>query len=199
MSTTKTTKTADDRVEVNIPRGGDREDPNLFVAVNGVNYLLPRGKKSRVPKAVADEIARAERARESLYETVDALLEAPMTAGEMIALADRLRPNQYTTADKLRWLERLDGQVLSEVIGTHAEIAPDAASGTAYTAATELLVPFPYAEELYTAYILTQMDLLNAEITRYTQSATQLAAAWRQYADWYNRSHAPLGVRRLKL
>ena len=63
MSTTKTTKTADDRVEVNIPRGGDREDPNLFVAVNGVNYLLPRGKKSRVPKAVADEIARAERAR----------------------------------------------------------------------------------------------------------------------------------------
>ena len=59
MSTTKTTKTADDRVEVNIPRGGDREDPNLFVAVNGVNYLLPRGKKSRVPKAVADEIARA--------------------------------------------------------------------------------------------------------------------------------------------
>lgn len=34
MSTTKTTKTADDRVEVNIPRGGDREDPNLFVAVN---------------------------------------------------------------------------------------------------------------------------------------------------------------------
>ena len=36
-----------------------------------------RGKKSRVPKAVADEIARAERARESLYETVDALLKRP--------------------------------------------------------------------------------------------------------------------------
>ena len=125
-----------------------------------------------------------------------------MTAGEMIALADRLRPNQYTTADKLRWLERLDGQVLSEVIGTHAEIAPDAsdaASGTAYTAATELRVPFPYAEELYTAYIFSQIDLLNAEITRYTQSATQLAAAWRQYADWYNRSHAPLGVRMMKI
>ena len=83
MSTTKTTKTADDRVEVNIPRGGDREDPNLFVAVNGVNYLLPRGKKSRVPKAVADEIARAERARVGsvasveVEKTVDALLKRP--------------------------------------------------------------------------------------------------------------------------
>ena len=32
-----------ERVEVYIPRGADREDPNFFVAVNGVNYLLPRG------------------------------------------------------------------------------------------------------------------------------------------------------------
>ena len=127
-----------------------------------------------------------------------------MTAGEIIALADRLRPNQYTDADKLRWLERLDGQVLSEIIGTHAEISSDAApgttpAGTAYTASTELLVPFPYAEELYTTYIFTQIDLMNAEITRYTQSATQLTAAWRQYADWYNRTHAPLGVRMLRM
>ena len=74
---TPTTTPNDDRVEVSLPRGGDREDPNLFVAVNGVNYLLPRGKKSRVPRSVAEEIARAERARESLYETVDALLKRP--------------------------------------------------------------------------------------------------------------------------
>ena len=77
MSTTNTKITTDERIEVSIPRGGDREDPNLFVAVNGINYLLPRGKKSRVPRAVADEIARAGRARESLYETVDALLKRP--------------------------------------------------------------------------------------------------------------------------
>ena len=75
--TPSTTTPNDDRVEVSLPRGGDREDPNLFVAVNGVNYLLPRGKKSRVPRSVAEEIARAERARESLYETVDALLKRP--------------------------------------------------------------------------------------------------------------------------
>ena len=46
----------DERVEIFIPRASDREDPNLFAAVNGVNYLLPRGKKSCVPKSVADEI-----------------------------------------------------------------------------------------------------------------------------------------------
>ena len=76
-TTPSTTTPNDDRVELSLPRGGDREDPNLFVAVNGVNYLLPRGKKSRVPRCVAEEIARAERARESLYETVDALLKRP--------------------------------------------------------------------------------------------------------------------------
>ena len=61
----------DKRVEVFIPRGGDRADPNLFVGINGVNYLLPRGKKSLVPAAVAEEIARSDRAAEKLYESMD--------------------------------------------------------------------------------------------------------------------------------
>lgn len=61
------------RVEVYIPRGADREDPNFFVAVNGVNYLLPRGKKSMVPKFVADEIERSNRAVDIFYENVDGM------------------------------------------------------------------------------------------------------------------------------
>ena len=58
------------RIEVFIPRGGDRADPNLFVGINGVNYLLPRGKKSMVTPAVAEEIARGERAAERMYESM---------------------------------------------------------------------------------------------------------------------------------
>ena len=64
------------RIEVFVPRGADREDPNLFVGINGVNYLLPRGKKSMVPKAVADEIARSERAADHFYESVDGLKQS---------------------------------------------------------------------------------------------------------------------------
>ena len=66
----------DKRIEVFIPRGSDREDPNFFVGINGVNYLLPRGKKSMVPPAVAEEIARSERAAENLYERQDTLKQA---------------------------------------------------------------------------------------------------------------------------
>ena len=68
-----TTKTNDGRVEVSVPRGSEREDPNLFVGVNGVNYLLPRGRKSSVPPEVAAEIERSERARDVLDATMDAL------------------------------------------------------------------------------------------------------------------------------
>ena len=65
-----------ERIEVTIPRAGDREDPNLFVGVNGMNYLLPRGKKSAVPACVAAEIERAERARDALDKTMDDLRRA---------------------------------------------------------------------------------------------------------------------------
>ena len=64
---------SDKRVEIFIPRQSDREDPNLFVGINGVNYLLPRGKKSMVPLAVAAEIERSGRAVELFYENVDGM------------------------------------------------------------------------------------------------------------------------------
>ena len=59
------------RVEVFVPRGYANEEPNLFVAVNGVNYLLPRGKSSLVPQAVAQELQRSFRAQERMDRTID--------------------------------------------------------------------------------------------------------------------------------
>ena len=61
------------RTEVSIPRASEREDPNLFVAVNGVNYLLPRGARSLVPHFVAKELSRAERASDALYACMDGM------------------------------------------------------------------------------------------------------------------------------
>ena len=77
MSAVKSkTGARDARVEILIPRGGEREDPNLFVGINGVNYLLPKGRRSLVPPAVAEEIDRAERAREARDRNVDKLLRS---------------------------------------------------------------------------------------------------------------------------
>jgi hypothetical protein len=59
------------RVPIYISKGTSREDPNLFVSINGKNYILPRGKTSNVPPEVALEIERAGWAQEKL----DAFIE----------------------------------------------------------------------------------------------------------------------------
>lgn len=69
-------KIEDDRVEVFVPKGQANDDPNLFVSVNGVNYLLPKGKKSKVPTYVRDEIERSIKAQERMDENIDKMLEA---------------------------------------------------------------------------------------------------------------------------
>ena len=68
-----------------------------------------------------------------------------------------------------------------------------------YTSDSELLVPAPWDEELYTAWLFSRIDLMNAEIEKYDQSAALFGAAWRQYADFRNRCRRPLGERRWKL
>ena len=68
--------TKDNRVEVFVPKGYANDDPNLFVSVNGVNYLLPKGKKSMVPAHVAAEIERSKRAAEKQDEKMEQMLEA---------------------------------------------------------------------------------------------------------------------------
>ena len=65
----------DNRVEVYIPKGAANDDPNLFVGVNGVNYILPRGKKSMVPPHVKAEIDRSFAAQNTMDERVDELLQ----------------------------------------------------------------------------------------------------------------------------
>ena len=55
----------ENRVEVFIPKGYAVEDPNVFVSINGQAYVLPRGKRVTVPAAVAEELNRAERARQA--------------------------------------------------------------------------------------------------------------------------------------
>ena len=62
------------RVEVFIPKGYVNEEPNLLVGVNGMNYLLPRGKTSLVPACVARELERSQKAQAELDRKMDEML-----------------------------------------------------------------------------------------------------------------------------
>ena len=64
------------RVSIFIPRAQGSDEKNLLVSVNGVNYLLPKGKSSEVPDFVAAEIQRSWKAQTRYDQRVDELKEA---------------------------------------------------------------------------------------------------------------------------
>ena len=66
----------EERVEIFVPKGYANDEPNLMIAVNGVNYVLPKGKTSMVPKHIAEEFYRSQKAQEALDKRVDTMLEA---------------------------------------------------------------------------------------------------------------------------
>ena len=65
---------ADERVDLFVDKGYANDEPNLIIGINGVTYVLPKGKTSKVPKFVADEYYRSKKAQQALDETVDKML-----------------------------------------------------------------------------------------------------------------------------
>ena len=74
--TKATAPATDKREEIFVPKGYANDEPNLLISVNGANYLLPKGKTSKVPKFIADEFYRSQKAQEALDKHVDEMLEA---------------------------------------------------------------------------------------------------------------------------
>ena len=76
---------AEEMVEIFIPRISGNSDPNLIIVINGKNYVLPRGKSSRVPKAVAEEYERSQRAQHkvdnAIFEMVERARQQALAAG----------------------------------------------------------------------------------------------------------------------
>ena len=60
--------TKENYVELTVPKGYINDDPNVFISLNGKNYLLPKGKTSLVPPTVKAEYDRAQRAQDALEE-----------------------------------------------------------------------------------------------------------------------------------
>lgn len=64
------------RVKVTLPRAKSNEPKELWVAVNGVEYLIPKGKQVEIPDFVAEEIKRADAAAAFQDEERARMLEA---------------------------------------------------------------------------------------------------------------------------
>jgi len=72
-ATTKVPK--EERVEVFVPKGAVNDDPNLYVSVNGENFLLPKGQVSLVPPYIKAAIERSYGAQAFQEKRSNALIE----------------------------------------------------------------------------------------------------------------------------
>lgn len=117
-----------------------------------------------------------------------------MKAQEIINAADELCPNQYTEAQKFAWLADFEVKVLQELILTHIDLfawrymAIDRSEGEDF----DLIIPAPYARDVYVNFLLSKIAEANVEIDRYNLHAAAFNAAYGQYCSQYNRTHRAL-------
>ncbi len=123
-----------------------------------------------------------------------------MTIAEAITMADTLRPNQYTDDMKIGWLSKLDGMVHTQILARHLPAPEDFSGYGADTDMTgELLVPYPFDEDVYNYFLQSQIDKENGEIPRYNQSVTLFNSALEQFGREYHRCHTPVSAGRFHL
>ena len=69
------TTTKKEYVDLFVEKGYANDDPNEFISINGKNFILPKGKTSKVPPFVKAEYERARKAREIQDKNIDTLKE----------------------------------------------------------------------------------------------------------------------------
>lgn len=117
-----------------------------------------------------------------------------MTIIEAITQIDSLKHNTYSQEQKVQWLSRLDSMVKRLVIDTHegGEDVEFTGYGDTTDLHTELLVPVPF-DEMYLRWLEAQIDYTNGEYGKYNNSIVMFNASWREYQNYYNRTHMPKG------
>lgn len=119
-----------------------------------------------------------------------------MTIMDAIYRIDELKPNSYSQSEKIKWLSSLDGLIKREIIDTHEGGENIVFSG--YNENTDLsivlLVPAPY-DDIYLRWLETQIDYANGEYGKYNNSITMYNTAYSAYANYYNRTHMPIGTK----
>lgn len=120
-----------------------------------------------------------------------------MTIAEAIEITDKLTPNAYDETDKVRWLLAIDQMVYTDLIATHegAERTFEKAEYEAEDIATELLVPEPYAEDIYVNYLQAKIAQQNGEDAKYNKAILFYNDGYTRFAQAYNASHRPLPQR----
>jgi hypothetical protein len=126
-----------------------------------------------------------------------------MTISKVLALVDEIDANTYDTKTKIGWLSKLDGRVFNDIILTHEHelvddgteegnlIEPTFSGYSDASLDTELLIADTYSD-VYTDYLMAMIAYSNGETERYQNSMIMFNSNYREYTNWYNRTHKPI-------
>lgn len=117
-----------------------------------------------------------------------------MTIQEALDTTDELKPNMMSPRLKMKFLTEIEQLIHGEIVlqHVHTEAQHERPVYTEDTdPQTELLVPDPYSD-VYTKYLLTQIDRQNQEDGRYNVDRAQFENAYETMSDWWTRTHMPL-------
>lgn len=117
-----------------------------------------------------------------------------MTIMEILYRIDEVKPNSYSQSEKIKWLSSLDGVIKNEIIDTHegGEDVVFSPYNEDTDLSTKLLVSAPY-DDIYIRWLEAQIDYANGEYGKYNNSIAMYNTAYTAYANYYNRTHMPLG------
>lgn len=117
-----------------------------------------------------------------------------MTIIEAINQIDSLKHNTYSQEQKVQWLSRLDSMVKRLIIDTHegGEDVTFTGYGDATDLHTEMLIPAPF-DEMYLRWLESQIDYTNGEYGKYNNAIVMFNTSWKEYQNYYNRTHMPKG------
>ena len=113
-----------------------------------------------------------------------------MKAMDIIDRVDLMEPNQYSPEQKLHWLSNLDGKLFNELVRPRD---PERQAPLPYESGQEqLLIPQPYGEDIYYNYLQAMIAAENSETQRYNRRMTMFNSLLMEYANFLNRSQAPV-------
>jgi len=118
-----------------------------------------------------------------------------LTAREAIDSFRSQYPSSVGEDVLISWISELEGTIVGEIVMTH-EGAPDGASSFGGItlvdgADIELSAKEPYSK-VYVDYLRMKCDVYHNDTARYETSSALFSASYADFADHYNRRHAPL-------
>ena len=117
------------------------------------------------------------------------------TLNGVIEKVDSLKANAFPPERKTEWINKVDGMVQTEILGT-----PEA-DMIVYSwdtdANTELLVGHPYSD-IYEYYLLAMIDFYNNEIGSYENDMIMFNNAYEEYGKYYQRVATPAATTYVK-